>query len=109
MGCSCSEMAYTMNRRNTVIIERDALSLLITGRTSECLAMLHKKPHISFSAPINNRGDNYLHYACKLNNYEVCQYMLYKDPQSASIKNIYGKLPSELATDVRVTSLFPAA
>jgi hypothetical protein len=31
-----------------------------------------QKSDTSLSLPINTHGDNYLHYACKHNNYHIC-------------------------------------
>jgi hypothetical protein len=74
--------------------------------TPQCLELMDRKSDISLSLPINTHGDNFLHYACKLNNYEICHYILIKDHQASLLKNSIGKLPIDLATDIRVISLF---
>jgi hypothetical protein len=106
MGCSDSHFYDQKKLHETVTIEHNILALLIIGNTTSCLDLMSQKSDLSLSKPINIHGDNLLHYACKLNNYTICRYILFKDRRASSQKNIIGKLPVDLATDTRIISLF---
>mgnify|MGYP002078446768 CR=1 FL=1 len=93
MGCNYSQAYANKFCRKNVPIEKSILSLLIAGRTDDCLDLMKKQNSKKYSDAVNSHGDNLLHFACKLNNYEVCKYILHKDPQAASTKNLKNKQP----------------
>lgn len=63
------------------------------GRITECLNILRKNNDIDLSESINKNGDNLLHYACKMNDFFIVEYVLKKCPKAALCENKQGKKP----------------
>lgn len=64
---SCQTIRERINTTYTPI-HNNLLSLMMANRTEDCLDIMRENQQINYSEPVNNFGDNLLHYACKKNN-----------------------------------------
>jgi ankyrin repeat protein len=98
MGCQPS-------KHQTVKINNCLLSLLLVGKTEDCIELIESK-NIKLDNPMNVFGDTLLHYATKRNDDRMVGYLLAKDPQLKFVQNRENKTPQDLCKSKKVQKLY---